>query len=39
MPVKKVKGGYKCGSKGKVYKAKSKASKQCKAIYANKRSK
>lgn len=25
MPVKKVKGGYKYGSKGKVYKQRSKA--------------
>ena len=25
MPVKKVKGGYKYGSKGKVYKPRSKA--------------
>lgn len=35
MPVKKVKGGYKYGSKGKVYKQRSKAVKQGKAIKAN----
>ena len=35
MPVKKVKGGYKYGSKGKVYKRRSKSVKQGKAIKAN----
>ena len=35
MPVKKVKGGYKWGSKGKVYKTKAAAEKQAKAAYAN----
>lgn len=35
MPVKKVKGGYKYGSKGKVYKQRSKAVKQGKAIKAS----
>lgn len=35
MPVKKVKSGYKYGSKGKVYKQRSKAVKQGKAIKAN----
>lgn len=35
MPVKKVKGGYKYGSKGKVYKQRSKAVKQGRAIKAN----
>ena len=35
MPVKKVKGGYKYGSKGKVYKPRSKAVKQGRAIKAN----
>ena len=35
MPVKKVKGGYKYGSKGKVYKRRSKVVKQVKAIKAN----
>lgn len=28
MPVRKVKGGYKYGTKGKVYKSKTKAEKQ-----------
>lgn len=32
MPVKKVKGGYKWGSKGKVYPTKRKAEQQGKAI-------
>jgi len=32
MPVKKVKGGYKYGTKGKVYKSKAKAQKQGLAI-------
>lgn len=35
MPVKKVKGGYKWGSSGKVYKTKDAAEKQGRAIYAN----
>ena len=35
MPVKKVKGGYRWGSKGKVYKSKAKAQKQARAAYAN----
>ena len=35
MPVKKVKGGYKWGSKGKVYKTKAGATKQAKAAYAS----
>jgi len=34
MPVHKVKGGYKWGSKGKTYKSKSKAAKQGRAAYA-----
>tara|TARA_R100000654_G_scaffold42739_2_gene68964 strand:+ start:533 stop:634 length:102 start_codon:yes stop_codon:yes gene_type:complete len=29
MPVKKVKGGYRYGSKGKTYSSKSKAAKRC----------
>lgn len=33
MPVRKVKGGFKCGSVGKIYKQKWKAAKQCKAIH------
>lgn len=37
MPLKKVKGGYKYGSKGKVYKQRSKAAKQGKTIKASKK--
>ena len=37
MPVRKVKGGYKWGSKGKVYKSRSKALKQGRAIAISKR--
>ena len=36
MPIKKVKGGYKYGSKGKVYKSRKKAVRQAKAIHASK---
>ena len=32
MPVEKVKGGYRYGSKGKVYRSKSDAEKQGRAI-------
>ena len=35
MPIKKIKGGYKWGSSGKVYKSKAGAIKQMKAIYAS----
>ena len=35
MPVKKVKGGYKWGTTGKVYKTKKAATKQARAAYAN----
>lgn len=35
MPVKKVKGGYRFGKKGKVYKTKSKAQRQARAIYSS----
>lgn len=35
MPVRKVKGGYKYGKSGKVYKSKSKAVKQGRAIKAS----
>jgi hypothetical protein len=35
MPTKKVSGGYKWGSKGKVYKTQSGAKKQAKATYAS----
>lgn len=34
MPVKKVKGGWRWGTKGKVYKTKKEADKQARAIYA-----
>lgn len=32
MPVRKVKGGYRYGSKGKVYKSRAKAERQGRAI-------
>lgn len=35
MPVRKVKGGYKWGRKGKTYKTKKQALKQARAIYAS----
>ena len=35
MPVKKVKGGYKWGNKGKVYKSKKNALRQGRAIKAS----
>ena len=35
MPVQKVKGGYRYGKTGKVYKTKAKAEKQGRAIKAN----
>lgn len=35
MPVRKVAGGYKWGSHGKVYKSKAKAARQGRAIYAS----
>jgi len=37
MPVRKVKGGYKWGSKGKTYKNKKKALKQGRAIILSKK--
>ena len=37
MPVKKVKGGYKYGKTGKVYRSKKKAERQGRAIQASKR--
>lgn len=37
MPVRKVKGGYKWGSKGKIYKSKSKALRQGRAIAISKK--
>ena len=39
MPVRKVKGGYKYGAKGKVYRSKAKAAKQGRAIRASQRGK
>lgn len=35
MPIKKVKGGYKWGSSGKVYSSRAKAAKQAAAAYAS----
>jgi len=35
MPVRKVKGGYRWGKSGKVYKTRSQAQRQAKAIYAS----
>lgn len=37
MPIRKVKGGYKYGSKGKVYKSRKKAVKQARAIAISRR--
>lgn len=37
MPVKKVKGGYRYGTTGKIYKSKAAAEKQGRAIRAAKR--
>jgi tRNA splicing endonuclease len=39
MPVRKVKSGYKYGTKGKVYSKKSKAVKQGQAIKASQKKK
>lgn len=35
MPVRKVKGGYRWGKSGKVYKTKKAAERQGRAIYAS----
>lgn len=35
MPVQKVKGGYRWGKSGKVYKTKAEAEKQARAAYAS----
>ena len=35
MPVMKVKGGYRWGSRGKVYKTKAEAERQCRAAHAS----
>ncbi len=40
MPIRKVKGGYRWGSKGKIYRgkgAKAKAARQGRAAHANKK--
>ena len=34
MPVRKVKGGYRWGKSGKIYKSKAEAEQQGRAIYA-----
>jgi hypothetical protein len=39
MPVRKVKGGYRYGTKGKVYRSKAKAARQGRAIKASQRRK
>jgi hypothetical protein len=35
MPVRKVKGGYKFGKSGTIYKTKAAAERQARAIYAS----
>ena len=35
MPIKKVKGGYKWGNKGKTYPSRSGAQRQARAAYAS----
>ena len=35
MPVRKVKGGYRWGSRGKIYKTKKEAERQAKAAFAS----
>ena len=35
MPIKKVKGGYKLGTSGKVYPNRAQAEKQARAAYAS----
>lgn len=39
MPVRKVKGGYRYGTKGKTYKSKEKAERQGRAIRASQKDK
>lgn len=39
MPVQKVKGGYRWGNTGKVYKSKADAEKQGRAVQASKQKK
>jgi len=38
MPVRKVKGGYRWGSSGKVYRKKAKASRQGRAVRMSRKS-
>lgn len=35
MPIRKVKGGFKWGRKGKVYKSRRGAERQARAVYAH----
>tara|TARA_R100000963_G_C4592563_1_gene69229 strand:- start:471 stop:596 length:126 start_codon:yes stop_codon:yes gene_type:complete len=35
MPIKKVKGGYRWGDRGKVYKSRAGAERQARAAYAS----
>jgi len=35
MPIKKVKGGYKWGNKGKIYKSRRGAERQARAAYSS----
>jgi len=35
MPVRKVRGGYRWGSSGKIYKTKAAAERQGRAVYAS----
>jgi len=35
MPIQKVKGGFRYGSRGKVYKTRAEATKQARAIHAS----
>lgn len=35
MPIRKVKGGYRWGTRGKVYKTRAGAARQARAAYAN----
>lgn len=35
MPIRKVKGGYKWGSRGKTYRTRSAAARQARAAYAH----
>ena len=35
MPIRKVKGGYRWGTHGKVYRSRAKAARQARAAYAH----